>query len=78
MVALAARTANHDQGMVAVLTEIERLKQNGLSRTELEKLKEKAKKTIANNVEAASLRNFQQWEDKITTAIRQRELCPNS
>ncbi len=71
VVALAARTANHDQGMVAVLTEIERLKQNGLRRTELEKLKEKAKKTIANNVEAASLRNFQQWEDKITTAIMQ-------
>ncbi len=71
IVAMAARTDHHDQGLDAVISEITRLKQNGLHADEFLKLKEKAKKAIERNRVLVEQRDFQQWEDKITTAVIQ-------
>ncbi|WP_354022199.1 M16 family metallopeptidase [Endozoicomonas lisbonensis] len=72
VLALAARTPDHDLGLKAVLTEIERLKQNGLNREAFEQLKADARQSVERNRTLVTQRNFQQWEDKITTAVMQQ------
>ena len=72
VLAMAARTPDHAAGLKAVLTEVERLKQNGLSREAFQQLKGEARQSVARNRQLVGQRNFQQWEDKITTAVFQK------
>ncbi len=67
--AFGARTQNHDQGLKAILTEVERLKKYGLDEAAFKDRFEKAKAISARNLDAAKSRSFAEWEDKITNAI---------
>ena len=69
--AMAAKTTNHVLGQQVVLTEIERLKQNGVNESELLALKEKARASVLRNRQIIPNRDFAKWEDKLTSAVMQ-------
>ncbi|WP_165313535.1 M16 family metallopeptidase [Vibrio ziniensis] len=67
--AFGASTENHDQGLKAILAEVERLKKYGLDEADFNDSFEKAKAISVRNVDAAKGRSFAEWEDKITNAV---------
>ncbi len=67
--AFGARTDNHDEGLKAILAEVERLKKYGFDEAAFKDRFEKAKAISARNVNAAKGRSFAEWEDRITNAI---------
>ncbi|MDK9737226.1 insulinase family protein [Vibrio sp. D404a] len=69
--AMAAKTTNHALGQQVVLTEIERLKQNGINESDLLALKEKARASVQRNRQIIPKRDFAKWEDKLTSAVMQ-------
>ncbi|CAH0528911.1 M16 family metallopeptidase [Vibrio hippocampi] len=71
IVALSAKVSDHPKGLEIVLREIERLKQTGISDSELAALKAKAVESVQRNREVIPHRDFAKWEDKITAAVVQ-------
>ncbi|MDH5903092.1 insulinase family protein [Vibrio splendidus] len=69
IVAVAAKTSDHALGQQVVLTEIERLKQNGINESELLVLKGKARASVQRNRQLIPKRDFAKWEDKLTSSV---------
>lgn len=72
--AMAAKTSDHALGQQIVLTEIERLKQNGINESDLLALKEKARASVQRNRQIIPKRDFAKWEDKLTSAVMQESV----
>ena len=72
--AMAAKTSDHALGQQVVLTEIERLKQNGINESALQALKEKARASVQRNRQIIPKRDFAKWEDKLTSAVMQESV----
>lgn len=77
-IALSAKTDHYEQGLRAVLTEVERLKQNGLDPEAFVALKHKAENILSNNQTLVDKRNFAQWEDKMTSAVMQNAVVEDN
>ena len=71
VLALAARTDDHDQGLVALLRELERLRKYGFQAEDFAAQQQQALKTLTNNQVARKHRNYSQWEDRLVSAVMQ-------
>lgn len=69
ILAFNARTENHDAARSILMEVVERLRREGLSRAGFDDEMIRARRINESNVEAAGLRTFAEWEDRITSAI---------
>ncbi|MGO1298499.1 MAG: insulinase family protein [Vibrio sp.] len=69
--ALYAKTDQHKHGLYAVLQEIERLKQHGITQQQLDSRKQKAREVVIRNRLLIAKRDYAKWDDKITSVVLQ-------
>ncbi|MEL0628864.1 M16 family metallopeptidase [Psychromonas aquatilis] len=69
VLAFSAKTEDHDDGVQAILKEIERLRRYGFSEESLQKVLSNTKATARRNATSTSKRSYASWEDKITNAL---------
>lgn len=67
--AISAKTTDYENGLEAVLSEIERLGRDGFQADAFETLKDTARQAVQRNLELVAQRDFAQWEDKLTEAV---------
>ncbi len=77
-IALSAKTSNYQQGLQAIVTEVERLRQNGLDPDAFNQLKKRAQQVLTSNQSLVDKRNYAQWEDKINSALMQESVVEDN
>ncbi|MBZ5488032.1 insulinase family protein [Halomonas aquamarina] len=75
--AISAKTTDYENGLEAVLSEIERLGRDGFQEDAFETLKDAARQVVQRNLELVAQRNFAQWEDKLTEAVLKESVEEN-
>lgn len=71
IVALNGKTRDHHAAANVLLEVAERLRRTGISQADFDEAMAAARDVNARNIRAAAVRNFAEWEDRITSAVLQ-------